>query len=130
MNFNTKPFNSYLTTDNKLTLEVGVSGFSDEDISIERVGQYLYVSGNKSDKPAEVKEFYNRGLSYRAFKDSFVIPYQWKLESAEYISGVIRVRFVEERETVPVINVQVKAKQLADKAIEKAANGEKALEAA
>ena len=123
LSFNSKPFNSYINADDNLVLEVGVAGFSEEDLDITRVGTQLYVSGQKSDKPVEVRQFFNRGLSYRDFKDMFVVPVQFKLLSAELINGVLRIKFFEEKETLP-ITVKLKpsetAKQIADKAIEKA----------
>ena len=123
LNINSKPFNSYINADDNLVLEVGCAGFGEEDLDITRVGTQLYVSGQKSDKPVEVRQFFNRGLSYRDFKDMFVVPVQFKLLSAELINGVLRIKFFEEKETLP-ITVKLKpsetAKQIADKAIEKA----------
>ena len=125
--FNTKPFNSYLNIDNHLVLEVAVAGFDEADLSIERVGQNLYISGQKSDKPVEVKQFFNRGISYRPFRDTFQVASHWKLLCAELIFGILRIKFEEQKETLPIT---VKVKALTDKAIQDAANSSKVLEAA
>ncbi len=108
MNFNTKPFNSYISEEDRLVLEVAIAGFSEDDLAIERTGTQLAVIGKKTDKPIGVKESLNRGISYRDFRDVFIIPTQWKLEVAELINGVLRIKFFEERENVPITVVKPK----------------------
>ncbi len=108
MSLNSKPYNCYINVDQHLVLEVAVAGFSIEELEISRTGEVVYVSGHKSDKSVEVVHFLARNLSYRDFRDVFIIPTQWKLEVAELINGVLRIKFFEERENVPITVVKPK----------------------
>lgn len=100
---NSKPFNSYFTTDGRFVLEVGVAGFASDEIKVERVGKHLTVSGTKVNKhDYEPIQFNWRGLSYRNFTDSFIIEPHWATVDCEWVNGVLRMVFEQKREEVSV----------------------------
>lgn len=100
---NSKPFNVFQTTDGHLVLEVGLAGFSHEEIKVERIGNYLTVSGAKTNKHEyEPAKFNFRGLSYRNFTDSFIIEPYWVTVDCELVNGVLRMVFEQKREEVSV----------------------------
>ena len=110
LNFNSKPFNSFINGDDNLVLEIAVAGFDESELQISRVGDQLFVSGSKSEKRVEVKRQFNRGISYRDFKDLFIIPVGWKMLVAELINGVLRIKFYEDKETMPITTIKVNSK--------------------
>lgn len=100
---NTKPFNSYLTEDGLFVLEVGCAGFAADELEVSRVGNLLYVSGKKINKPDLTPvQFQHRNLSYRNFCDSFLIEQHWATTNCEWINGVLRLVFEQKRETVSI----------------------------
>ena len=89
---NTKPFNSYLTEDGLFVLEVGCAGFAHDEVSVERVGNLLYIAGKKINKPdLTPTQFLHRNLSYRNFCDSFIIEPYWVTKSCEWVNGVLKL---------------------------------------
>ncbi len=110
LNFNTKPFNSFINGDDHLVLEIAVAGFDESELQVSRIGEQLFVRGSKAEKRVEVKRQFNRGISYRDFKDMFIIPVGWKMLVAEFINGVLRIKFYEDEETLPITTIKVNQK--------------------
>ncbi len=100
---NSKPFNAYKTKTGGLVIECAVSGFAENEVKVERVGNRVYVIGEKLSKgDEEVAEFYARGLSYRSFKDSFSVGSQFKIDEVLWVNGVLKIKFREEKEQFEV----------------------------
>lgn len=101
MNLNTKPMNSYILQNDNLVLEVAVAGFKESELSVELVGRELVVSGKKTCPQVDVKQFINRGLSYRNFEERYVLG-DYEVLEARLLDGVLRIEFTKNKQNVKI----------------------------
>jgi HSP20 family protein len=90
------PADVYLDKDKNLVFELGISGYDQEDISIESTGDYLILSGEKKEKEEdkEEKKYLKRGLKRGKFIAKYFIPaskYSKDNIKATYKNGVLKI---------------------------------------
>lgn len=127
MNLNTKPMNSYILQNDNLVLEIAVSGFKESELNVELVGRELVVSGKKTCPQVDVKQFINRGLSYRNFEERYVLG-DYEVLEARLLDGVLRIEFTKNKQNVKIeigSKKDVDVSQAVKDAIDKAKNSSK-----
>lgn len=127
MNLNTKPMNSYILQNDNLVLEIAVAGFKESELSVELVGRELVVSGKKTCPQVDVKQFINRGLSYRNFEERYVLG-DYEVLEARLLDGVLRIEFTKNKQNVKIeigSKKDVDVSQAVKDAIDKAKNSSK-----
>lgn len=85
---NYPPFNMKKTGENTYVIELGVAGFSKNDLELELDGDILSIKGN-----VETKEdnFIYKGLASRSFTRNFKLADSIKIGNAQLVNGVLRV---------------------------------------
>ena len=73
------------------TIEVALAGYKKEDITVERVENVLRIEGEKSLKDVADESYLHRGITRKAFKRSFTISEDVKIDKATFIDGILTV---------------------------------------
>lgn len=87
---NYPPFNIIKTSDTEYAIEMAVSGFSKNELSVELVGDRLIVKGNAVLKQDSTSYLY-RGLSKRSFTREFKIADCIEIKSGSVTDGILRI---------------------------------------
>ena len=90
---NYPPHNIVKLDDEHYVIEIAVSGFSKEEISVDINQAQLTITGEKADKT--VYEYLHRGLAYRDFEQTFSLAEYMEVKSAEIIDGLLRINIVK-----------------------------------
>ena len=73
------------------TIEVALAGYKKTDITVERVENVLKIEGEKSLKDVADESYLHRGITRKAFKRSFTISEDVKIDKATFIDGILTV---------------------------------------
>lgn len=83
------PFNVIKVSDNDIVLEMALSGFKQEDISVQTEDGKLIISAKKVDE--EYTEYFHKGIGTRSFTKTFALRPDAKISRADYIDGILSV---------------------------------------
>ena len=84
-------FNITKDGDNSYTIEVALAGYKKENIVVERIQNVLSIHGEKSLKDVADESYLHRGITRKAFKRSFTISEDVKIDKATFIDGILTV---------------------------------------
>lgn len=87
------PYNIEQLSEEQLRITLAVAGFGEEDLSIQREGDQLMVSGKQLDKPDD-RIFLHRGIAARQFQRSFVLADGMVVEGASLENGLLHIDLV------------------------------------
>lgn len=87
---NYPPYNIVKLDEENYAIELAVSGFSKEEISVDINKAQLTISGTKLKKPEW--EYLHRGLAYRDFEQTFALAEYMEVISAEVIDGLLIIQ--------------------------------------
>jgi molecular chaperone IbpA len=84
-------FNITKDGDNSYTIEVALAGYKKENIVVERKENVLSIHGEKSLKDVADESYLHRGITRKAFKRSFTISEDVKIDKATFVDGILTV---------------------------------------
>ena len=73
------------------TIEVALAGYKKTDITVERVENVLKIEGEKSLKDVADESYLHRGITRKAFKRSFTISEDVRIDKASFVDGILTV---------------------------------------
>ena len=72
-------------------IEVALAGYKKEKIVVERVENILSIHGEKSLKDVADESYLHRGITRKAFKRSFTISDDVRIDQASFVDGILTV---------------------------------------
>lgn len=93
---NYPPYNIARLEDNLYEIELAVTGFAKNEISVTVEGDKLAITGQRNKEDDVTVDFLHRGLAFRDFERTFTLADHMKIKSAEIKNGVLTI--VIERE--------------------------------
>lgn len=72
-------------------IEVALAGYKKENIVVERVENILSIHGEKSLKDVADESYLHRGITRKAFKRSFTISDDVRIDQASFVDGILTV---------------------------------------
>ena len=72
-------------------IEVALAGYKKENIIVERVENVLSIHGEKSLKDVADESYLHRGITRKAFKRSFTISDDVRIDQASFVDGILTV---------------------------------------
>jgi len=89
---NYPPYNILKTSDDNYTLEIAVTGFKKEEITVELNQGQLVISGTHQNETNDhTVEYLHRGLAARDFERRFTLADHMEVGDAEVADGLLRV---------------------------------------
>lgn len=88
---NYPPHNVVKVEENKYEIQVAVTGFNKEEVSVEIDQNILIITAERNDDSDE-KNFIHRGLAQRNFKRHFPLADHIEVVDAEQKNGVLTIR--------------------------------------
>jgi len=85
------PYSIYKETENIYFIDIAVSGFGKDDITIENKGGELLVTGVYK-KPEIEKKYLHRGISTRNFCHSFKLAENTLVKGASLNDGILSIK--------------------------------------
>lgn len=85
------PFNFFKTNENTYELEIAVTGFSPEEITVEIDQNQLIVRGEKSKENEVQLHYIHRGLAARNFVKAWLIPEYMEIGEGKIKNGVLTI---------------------------------------
>lgn len=86
------PHNVVKVDENKYQIEIAVTGFSKDDVSVELDQNVLIVTAEHSIDESDEKTYIHRGLAQRNFKRQFPLADHIEVIDAEQKNGVLTIR--------------------------------------
>lgn len=87
------PFNIIQHDENSYEIQIAVSGFNREDVSVEIDQNMLRITGVRSkDAEVDASKYIHRGLAARDFERVFTIADHMEVVGAEMLNGVLNVQ--------------------------------------
>ena len=72
-------------------IEVALAGYKKENIIVERIENILSIHGEKSLKDVADESYLHRGITRKAFKRSFTISDDVRIDQASFVDGILTV---------------------------------------
>ncbi len=91
INNNYPPYNVIRTGDNNYEIQVAVSGFDKEEISVEVDQDQLVIKGERQREDDAKHEYLYRGLATRDFKRSWTLADHMEVDNASIKNGILTV---------------------------------------
>ena len=91
---NFPPYNIRKIKDGKYQIEMALAGFSKKDINCELQDGVLTISAKKEDKDNDT--LIHQGIASRSVVRKFTLSEYIKVEGADFIDGVLKVKLFEE----------------------------------
>ena len=91
---NFPPFNIRKIKDRQYQIEMALAGFSKKDINCELQDGVLTISAKKEDKDNDT--LIHQGIASRSVVRKFTLSEYIKVEGADFIDGVLKVKLFEE----------------------------------
>lgn len=88
---NYPPYNVIKTDEDSFEIEVAVSGFDRDDITIEVDQDQLRIRGQRK-QSTDTREYLHRGLAARDFERAFTLAEHIIVGDAELTNGILRVK--------------------------------------
>ena len=73
------------------TIEVALAGYKKENIVVERIENVLSIHGEKSLRDVADESYLHRGITRKAFKRSFTISEDVRIDKASFVDGILTV---------------------------------------
>jgi molecular chaperone IbpA len=93
---NYPPYNIARLEENLYEIELAVTGFAKDEISVTVEADTLIIAGQRSKDENPSTEFLHRGLAFRDFERTFTLADHMKIRSAEIKNGVLTIRIERE----------------------------------
>jgi molecular chaperone IbpA len=93
---NYPPYNIARLEENLYEIELAVTGFAKDEISVTVESDNLIVAGQRTKDTDTNAEYLHRGLAFRDFERSFTLADHMKIRSAEIKNGVLTIRIERE----------------------------------
>ena len=91
LNNNYPPYNIVKHDDNTYELEIAVTGFAKDEVTVEIDQNQLIVKGVRSKTSDETVEFLHRGLAFRDFTRSWALAEHMEVGEGSMKNGVLTV---------------------------------------
>lgn len=91
INNNYPPHNIVRTSENQYIIELAVSGFSTEEISVEVDQEHLVIRGERNRKEDDSWEYLHRGLATRDFVKVFPLLDHVEVKGSTIKNGILTV---------------------------------------
>lgn len=98
------PLHNLRKEDNKYIIELAVAGFDKEDLSIERDGNRLTISGNQE---KEVNDYIYKGISSRSFIKTFTINSTYEEIGADLHNGILTIMLEKQEDKSNVKRIEI-----------------------
>ena len=72
-------------------IEIALAGYKKENITVERIENILSIHGEKSLKDVADESYLHRGITRKAFKRSFTISEDVRIDKASFVDGILTV---------------------------------------
>tara|TARA_Y100001973_G_scaffold106634_1_gene185987 strand:- start:1869 stop:2288 length:420 start_codon:yes stop_codon:yes gene_type:complete len=72
-------------------IEIALAGYKKENITVERIENILSIHGEKSLKDVADESYLHRGITRKAFKRSFTISDDVRIDNASFVDGILTV---------------------------------------
>lgn len=89
------PYNIEVVEDNKYTITLALSGFTEDDIDIQVENKVLSIRGKKEQEQSERKFLY-KGIATRAFERKFDLADHIEVVDARLQNGLLTIHLVKE----------------------------------
>ena len=89
-------FNVTKDGDNNYTIEVALAGYKKENIVVERIENVLSIHGEKSLRDVADESYLHRGITRKAFKRSFTISEDVRIDKATFVDGILTVEYTND----------------------------------
>lgn len=93
---NYPPYNIARLEENLYEIELAVTGFAKDEVSVTVEGDKLVIAGQRTKDEDTTSEFLHRGLAFRDFERTFTLADHMKIRSAEIKNGVLTIRIERE----------------------------------
>jgi molecular chaperone IbpA len=93
---NYPPYNIARLEDNLYEIEIAVTGFAKNEITVTVEQDNLIIIGQRNKDNDVAAEFLHRGLAFRDFERTFTLADHMKIRSAEIKNGVLTIRIERE----------------------------------
>ena len=93
---NYPPHNIAKTDDNHYEIQMAVTGFNKEEITVQVENNEITVRGESQTPNEPVKEFIHRGLALRDFERTFKMDEHMKVVGAEIKNGILTINIERE----------------------------------
>lgn len=93
---NYPPYNIARLEENLYEIELAVTGFSKDEVSVTVEADKLVIAGQRTKDDDTTAEFLHRGLAFRDFERTFTLADHMKIRSAEIKNGVLTIRIERE----------------------------------
>lgn len=90
------PYNIEKASENEYRITLAVSGFSEDELSVEMREGQLVISAKKADTPETDVTYLHRGIAQRAFEKRFQMADHVRPVSAETRDGLLHIDLVRE----------------------------------
>lgn len=98
---NYPPTNIYKDENENYVLEMAVSGFSKNDITVEETDSAVLITGERKDAESDAgKSYAHRGLAFRKFKREYAKHPDMDVDSCELKDGLLTITFTLKPERV------------------------------
>jgi molecular chaperone IbpA len=89
---NYPPSNLIEFSDQTYQIEVAVAGFSKDELTVKKEGEYLVVVGKQqSIEPTIVKKYLHRGIAARDFELKFLVAKYVEVKSVVLLDGILTI---------------------------------------
>lgn len=96
MTTNYPPYNIAKVEENVYEIDIAVTGFDKDEVSVTVEGDKLTITGENREDAHPPVEFLHRGLALRDFERTFTLADHMKIVSAEIKNGVLTIRIERE----------------------------------
>lgn len=97
VNNNYPPHNIFRTGENYYEIQIAVTGFDKDEISVQVEGDEITVKGeSKTPNESTEKEYLHRGLALRDFDRVFKMAEHMKVVNAEIKNGILTIKIERE----------------------------------
>jgi molecular chaperone IbpA len=93
---NYPPYNICRLQENLYQIEIAVTGFEKNEITVTVEQDKLNIAGQRNKDEDTTAEFLHRGLALRDFERTFTLAEHMKIVSAEIKNGVLSIRIERE----------------------------------
>lgn len=90
-NTNYPPYNIIRKTDDDYEIQIAVSGFNKEDVSVEVNSNQLVIKGTKPQTDIEDNQYLHRGLATRDFTRSFTLAEHMVVGEGKIKNGILSI---------------------------------------
>lgn len=90
-NSNYPPYNIIRKTEDNYEIQIAVSGFNKEDVSVEVNSNQLIIKGTKPESDTEDSQYLHRGLATRDFTRSFTLAEHMVVGEGKIKNGILSI---------------------------------------